>query len=108
MPKRVLPATVFVCLSNIKNGYEIFDARSFGNISIPYKRLEIGWTWLHPKHQGNGLNKACKFLLLQFAFEQLQFNRVELKTDNLNNQSQNAMRKIGATEEGIFRMHSNH
>jgi len=52
------------------------------------------------------LNKACKFLLLQFAFETLQFNRVELKTDVLNQQSQKAMRKIGAKEEGIFRSHS--
>ncbi|MEJ7671777.1 MAG: GNAT family protein [Chitinophagaceae bacterium] len=51
------------------------------------------------------MNKACKFLLLQFAFEQLQFNRVELKTDVLNQQSQRAMRKIGAKEEGVFRSH---
>ncbi|HUS01217.1 MAG TPA: GNAT family protein [Chitinophagaceae bacterium] len=76
------------------------------NISFPHKRLEIGSTWIHPRHQATGLNKACKFLLLQFAFETLQFNRVELKTDVLNQQSQKAMRKIGAKEEGIFRSHS--
>lgn len=78
----------------------------YGNISFPHKRLEIGWTWIHPKHQGTGLNKACKFLLLQFAFETLRFNRVELKTDLLNQQSQKAIRNIGAKEEGIFRSHS--
>ena len=77
----------------------------YGNISFHYKRLEIGWTWIHPRHQGTGLNKACKFLLLQFAFETLKMNRVELKTDVLNHQSQKAMRKIGAKEEGIFRSH---
>jgi RimJ/RimL family protein N-acetyltransferase len=44
-------------------------------------------------------------LLSQFAFEQLHFNRVELKTDILNQQSQRAMGKIGAKEEGIFRQH---
>ncbi len=54
----------------------------FGSISIPNKRVEIGWTWIHPKHQGTGLNKACKYLLLQFAFEVLKVNRVELKTES--------------------------
>jgi N-acetyltransferase len=77
----------------------------FGNISFEHKRLEIGWTWLHPKHQGTGINKSCKYLLLKYAFEILGMNRVELKTDLLNLQSQQAMRKIGATQEGVFRRH---
>ncbi|MBA2249103.1 MAG: GNAT family N-acetyltransferase [Chitinophagaceae bacterium] len=77
----------------------------YGNISFPHKRLEIGWTWLHPRFHGSGLNKSCKYLLLQYAFEVLQFNRVELKTDLLNQQSQKAMKKIGAKQEGIFRKH---
>jgi len=77
----------------------------FGSISIPNKRVEIGWTWMHPRHQGSGLNKACKFLLLSFAFETLLVNRVELKTDVLNQQSQKAILKIGAKKEGVFRKH---
>ncbi|MDB5222700.1 MAG: GCN5-related N-acetyltransferase [Chitinophagaceae bacterium] len=89
-----------------KQTNSVAGSTRYGNISFSHKRLEIGWTWIHPRHQGTGLNKACKFLLLQFAFEQLHFNRVELKTDVLNQQSQKAMRKIGATEEGIFRRHS--
>ncbi len=88
-----------------KQTNSVAGSTRYGNISFPFKRLEIGWTWMHPKFQGTGLNKACKFLLLQFAFEQLEFNRVELKTDVLNQQSQKAMRKIGAKEEGIFRSH---
>lgn len=89
-----------------KQTNSVAGSTRYGNISFPHKRLEIGWTWMHPKHQGTGLNKACKFLLLQFAFDELNFNRVELKTDVLNQQSQKAMRKIGAKEEGIFRRHS--
>jgi N-acetyltransferase len=77
----------------------------FASISVPNKRVEIGWTWIHPKHQGAALNKACKFLLLRFAFETLHVNRVELKTDVLNQQSRKAIAKTGATEEGIFRKH---
>jgi len=77
----------------------------FGNISHENKRVEIGWTWIGKQYQGTGLNKACKFELLKFAFETLKFNRVELKTDMLNKQSQRAMEKIGATREGVFRSH---
>ena len=77
----------------------------YGAISLPNKRLEIGWTWLHPSFHGSGLNKSCKFLLLKFAFEELGLNRVELKTDVLNWQSRKAMLKLGAVQEGIFRKH---
>lgn len=79
---------------------------SYANISEKDKRLEIGWTWLGKDFQGTGLNKACKFLLLQNAFESLGIERVELKTDVLNVQSRRAMMKIGAVEEGILRSHT--
>ena len=88
-----------------KEKSSIAGSTRFGNISFAHKRLEIGWTWLHPTFHGKGLNKACKFLLLQFAFEELGFNRVEIKTDVLNLQSRKAIRKIGGKEEGIFRKH---
>ncbi len=44
-------------------------------------------------------------ILDRIAFEVLEINRVELKTDVLNWQSRKAISKLGATEEGIFRMH---
>lgn len=77
----------------------------FGSISPEHKRLEIGWTWLGTQFQKTGLNRACKYELLQYAFKKLGMNRVELKTNVLNIKSREAMRKIGATEEGIFRRH---
>ena len=75
----------------------------FGNIEFAHKKVEIGWTWIHPSLQGTGFNKHCKFLLLRFGFETLGLNRIELKTNLLNLKSQKAMRKIGAVQEGIFR-----
>ena len=77
----------------------------FGAISLPHKRMEIGWTWLHPRFQGTGLNKAVKMAMLEFAFEVLKINRIEQKTDLINLQSQGAMIKLGATREGVFRRH---
>jgi N-acetyltransferase len=79
---------------------------SFGNISNKDKRLEIGGSWLGRNFQGTGLNKNVKFLMIQYVFEQLEFERVEFKTDVLNVQARKALGKIGAMEEGILRSHT--
>ena len=77
----------------------------YANFSITDKRLEIGWTWYNPSLQRSGINKATKILLLSFGFEQLDLNRIELKTSLLNLKSQGAMLKIGAVKEGVLRRH---
>ncbi len=77
----------------------------YGNIDFKNKRLEIGWTWLNSSLHGTGFNRHCKFLLLSYGFDQLELNRIELKTSHLNLISQKAMRKIGAVHEGVFRNH---
>ena len=84
----------------------VAGSTSFGNYSAKDQRIEIGWTWLGRNFQGSGLNKLCKFLLLQYAFEELNCLRVELKTDFLNLQSRKAMRNIGFKEEGVLRSHT--
>jgi len=88
-----------------KQTQQYVGSTRYGNIDFANKRVEIGWTWIHPQMQGTGFNKHCKFLLLSYGFEQLQLNRIELKTSHLNLKSQNAMLKIGAVREGIFRNH---
>ena len=85
---------------------EIAGSSSYGNISFRDQRLEIGWTWTGTAFQRTGINRANKFLLLQFAFEVLQFVRVEFKTDVLNEQARKALLAIGCTEEGILRSHT--
>lgn len=88
-----------------KQSGEIAGSTSYGNVSVKDKRIEIGWTWLGKKFRGTDLNRQCKFLLLQYAFEQLKFERVEFKTDFLNNRARKALEKIGAKEEGVLRSH---
>ncbi|MFD2514881.1 GNAT family N-acetyltransferase [Pontibacter locisalis] len=85
---------------------KLAGSTSYGNISETDKRLEIGWTWLSKEFRGSGLNRHCKFLLLEHAFNELGMERVELKTDVLNIRSRKAMLKIGATEEGVLRSHT--
>ena len=89
-----------------KHNNQFAGSTSFGNISNQNSRLEIGWTWIGKNFQRTGLNRNNKFLMLSYAFEKLNCLRVELKTDTRNIQSRTAMKKIGATEEGILRSHT--
>jgi RimJ/RimL family protein N-acetyltransferase len=66
--------------------------------------VEIGSTWYVPQVQRTFVNPTCKLLLIGNAFEQ-GAERVELKTDALNDASRGAMLKMGAQFEGIHRKH---
>ena len=68
-------------------------------------RVSIGYTWMGTAFQRTGLNRAAKHLLLSHAFGQLGHERVELETDARNEKSRQAMRHMGATEEGTLRSH---
>lgn len=70
-----------------------------------YRRLEIGYTWVAPAWQRTAINSEAKLLMMGHAFEALGCNRVEFKTDSLNEQSRRALLGIGAVEEGTFRNH---
>lgn len=74
-------------------------------ISWDDERGQIGWTWIGREFQGSGLNKDMKFLILTFGFETLGLNRIELKADERNHQSRQAIIGIGATREGVLREH---
>lgn len=94
--------------------FSVFDKRtcqyagstSIANVSNKDRRLEIGWTWIGKGFQQTGLNRACKFLLLSFAFDTLHFERVEFKTDERNKASRRAIEKIGGVYEGALRSHT--
>ena len=75
------------------------------NIDKPNRHVEIGATWIGRAWQRTAVNTEAKYLMLRHAFETLGCFRVELKTDVLNQQSRNAILRIGASQEGIFRKH---
>ncbi|MDX7996486.1 GNAT family N-acetyltransferase [Bacillus subtilis] len=72
-------------------------------MSSASRSLEIGWTWFHPSVWGTSVNTECKYLLLQYCFEQLKTIRVQFKTDERNIRSQKAIERLGAIKEGILR-----
>lgn len=75
----------------------------FYDIQPDYQSLQLGFTWYGKQFQGTGLNKHCKLLLLEYAFEKLQMERVEFRADNDNLRSIAAMKSIGCKVEGILR-----
>ena len=91
----------------------VFDKKSgkyagctrFYDINLAFKSLQLGYTWYGKEFRSTGLNKHCKFLLLQFAFETLGMDRVEFRADNNNQRSIAAMKSIGCTVEGVLRNH---
>lgn len=88
-----------------KHDKTIAGSTSYGNISFYDKRLEIGWSWLGVDYMGTGVNRHAKFVLMSHAFEALGFERVEVKTDVLNERARAALLKVGMYEEGLLRSH---
>ena len=77
----------------------------FYDLQLAFDTVQLGYTWYSKKVWGSGLNQHCKFLMLQFAFDQMNWTRVEFRADNNNKRSIAAMQKIGCTVEGILRSH---
>jgi RimJ/RimL family protein N-acetyltransferase len=84
---------------------KVVGSTRFANIEKEHRRLEIGWTWIARPWQRTPINTEAKYLMLRHAFETLGCIRVEFKTDSLNRQSQAALERIGAKQEGVFRNH---
>ena len=84
---------------------ELAGSTSYYHVNEPNQSLSIGYTWVGTKFQRSGLNRACKHLLLSYAFDSLGCERVELETDARNHKSRTAMARMGATEEGLLRSH---
>jgi RimJ/RimL family protein N-acetyltransferase len=112
-----LEAWVGAALDNAEAGIEVpfatidratervIGSTRYLNIVPEHRRFEIGWTWLATSAQRTGANREAKLLQLTHAFEGLGANRVEFKTDSLNDKSRTALLGIGASFEGIFRNH---
>jgi N-acetyltransferase len=77
----------------------------YHHVDTEHRRLEIGVTWIATAFQRSYVNTETKLLQLWYAFDVLQCRRVELKADVENEKSRDAILRLGATQEGIFRKH---
>ena len=73
------------------------------NINWKNKVLEIGSTWIGREFHGSGLNTQMKKLMLDYAFNSMNFEKVEFRVDARNIASRKAVEKLGCQLEGILR-----
>ena len=86
-----------------KRTQQIAGSTRFYDFQKNHNTVQLGYTWYGKEFQGTGLNKQCKLLMLEFAFETLELDRVEFRADATNERSIAAMKSIGCTVEGILR-----
>lgn len=115
------PSRIDAFLSDAREAHESGDGLAFATIdratgrvagstrfmraSLPNRRVEIGYTFLGSTWQRTAINTEAKLLMLTHAFEALDLNRVEFRTDYLNDRSRRAILRLGAKEEGVLRSH---
>lgn len=86
-----------------KTSGKFVGSTRFYGIFLEMKTIEIGYTWYGKKYQGSGVNKNCKYLMLEFAFDKLELERVAFAANSKNVRSLNAMKSIGCVIEGVLR-----
>ncbi|WP_433231844.1 GNAT family N-acetyltransferase [Micromonospora sp. CA-248260] len=83
----------------------VVGTTSFYEIDPQRHSVAIGYTWLGRPWWRSGINTEAKLLLLGRAFDTLGAVRVVWHTDIRNTRSQAAIARLGATREGVLRMH---
>lgn len=89
-----------------KNENKYVGSTRFYDIKLQNKTIDIGYTWYRKKSQQTAINKNSKYLMLEFAFENLQMERVGFTANTENKHSIHAMQSIGCIVEGTCRSYS--
>jgi RimJ/RimL family protein N-acetyltransferase len=84
-------------------GNRIIGTTSYHDILPAARRVEIGYTFYARSWQRTHVNTACKWLLMEHAFEKLDCTVVGWRTDILNTRSQAAIERLGAKKDGVIR-----
>jgi RimJ/RimL family protein N-acetyltransferase len=66
-----------------------------------HKRAEIGY-WLVPSARGQGVGAKAVSLLVEWAFEELEFERIEITTTPDNGPARALATSLGFIEEGVM------
>ncbi|HEX5580113.1 MAG TPA: GNAT family protein [Gemmatimonadaceae bacterium] len=98
--------TALPFVTTLADDGRVVGSTRLANYAPTHRRVEIGWTWIARPWQRSAVNTEAKLLMLAHAFDTLGCERVELKTDALNERSRAAILRLGATEEGTLRRHT--
>jgi N-acetyltransferase len=97
--------TMMPFVARRQSDQQVIGATTFCNIEGAHRRLEIGYTWYAKSAQRTAINTEAKLLMLTHAFETLNCNAVEFRTNWMNQQSRVAIERLGAKLDGVLRAH---
>ena len=83
----------------------IVGTTRYYQINPQNRNFSIGYTWYSESAQRTSINTECKLMLLQHAFEKAGCISVQWHTHHENTRSQAAIKRLGATFEGVLRNH---
>lgn len=81
---------------------KIVGVIGFSHIDWSNRTTEIGY-WLIQEYQGSGIMTKCSRTLVEFAFSELQLNRVEIHVAVGNTKSRAIPERLGFIQEGVLR-----
>lgn len=91
----------FLVYDKVKGAYA--GCTRLYDVDLKSSNTSLGYTWYGKDFQGTGLNKNCKYVLMEFIFDQMKFERLEFRLDSTNQRSLNALKSIGCVVEGVLR-----
>ncbi|MEU9015402.1 GNAT family protein [Streptomyces sp. NPDC048479] len=98
------PARQCFAVQRLADG-AVIGSTSLYELDMAQGRAEIGATWFDRSCWGGPYNAESKLLLFGHAFDDLGLTRIALRTDNLNERSQQALTRLGLIYEGTLRSH---
>lgn len=84
---------------------ELVGSSGLHRINWDARKFEIGY-WIRTSQSGRGLMTEAVAGIIDFAFGQLQANRVEIRCDARNTRSKRIAERLGFTLEGVLRSDS--
>lgn len=80
---------------------KIVGCIGLNNINVMHHKAEIGY-WISRSHQGKGIiTRACR-QLINYAFDELKINRIEILVAEKNHRSRSVAERLHFTHEGIL------
>src|SRR5262249_14148516 len=89
-----------------RNSGTVLGSTSLYEMNPRHKRCELGRSWLVPSARRTGVNTRAKLLMLTYAFETLEKQRVQVRASAGKKTSRAAIESLGAKFEGILRNYS--
>lgn len=81
---------------------KLIGSTGFNRLDWKAKVCEIGY-WIDHRHEGKGIvTKACK-AMIEYAFDELEMNRVEIRCSSENLRSSAVPQRLGFRLEGTLR-----